>query len=97
MASQSRDPAGAMVTTDGGSSELARVEADIARTRDQVTRSVSALREAVVRRTDWREWVRRRPGWFLGAALALGFFWGRRHPGGAAGRITQSRRNRPWK
>jgi hypothetical protein len=85
--------------TDGAGSELARVEADIARTREQVSRSVSALREAVVRRTDWRQWVSRHPGVFLGAAFLLGFVWGRRAPAHVDRRIirSQSRRRLPWK
>jgi hypothetical protein len=58
--------------------ELARAEADIARTRAQVSRSVSALRQAMAESTDWREWVRRRPGVALAAAFTIGFIWGNR-------------------
>lgn len=58
------------------SPELVRVEQDIARTRERVSRSVLALRKAVSEQTDWREWVRRRPGLILGAAFAVGLLWG---------------------
>jgi hypothetical protein len=58
--------------------ELAQTEREIERTRARVSRSMIALRDAVSKRTDWREWVRERPGLFLAAAFALGIFWGRR-------------------
>jgi hypothetical protein len=57
-------------------SEVARAEAALERSRERVERSVTALREAFVRRTDWRGWVARRPAVFLGAAALLGFMWG---------------------
>ena len=63
-------------------SEVARAEAAIERSRERVERSVSALRDAFARRTDWRAWVARRPAVFLGAALMLGFMWGFRQRGG---------------
>ena len=65
-------------------SEVARAEAALERTRERVERSVSALRAAVARRTDWRAWVARRPAVFVGAAMLLGFMWGFRHSGGRA-------------
>jgi hypothetical protein len=65
-------------------SEVARAEAALERSRERVERSVSALRAAVARRTDWRAWVARRPSAFVGAALLLGFMWGFRHRGGRA-------------
>ena len=65
-------------------SEVARAEAALERTRERVERSVSALRAAVARRTDWRAWVARRPAVFVGAAMLLGFMWGFRHRGGRA-------------
>ena len=65
-------------------SEVARAEAALERSRERVERSVSALREAFVRRTDWRSWVARRPAVFLGAAMMLGFMWGFRQRGGRA-------------
>jgi len=63
-------------------SEVARAEAALERTRERVERSVSALRDAFARQTDWRGWIARRPGMFLGAAMLLGFIWGYRRPGG---------------
>jgi hypothetical protein len=63
-------------------SEVARAEAALERTRERVERSVSALRDAFARRTDWRAWVARQPGVFLGAAVLVGFMWGYRGPGG---------------
>ena len=53
-------------------------EADIARARERVARSVHALRSELDRRTDWHEWVARRPGTFLVSAFAIGFMLGRR-------------------
>ena len=44
--------------------EIARTEADIALARERVVRSVHALRAGLSRRTDWHEWVARRPGTF---------------------------------
>ncbi len=64
--------------------EVARAEAALERSRERVERSVSALRDAVARRTDWRSWLARRPGAFLGAALLLGFVLGFRRRGGRA-------------
>jgi hypothetical protein len=61
---------------DGG--DLARAEADVERARERVVQSVEALREEVVRQTDWRRWVARRPGVFLGVAFALGCWLGAR-------------------
>ena len=67
-------------------SEVARAEAALERSRERVERSVSALREAFARRTDWRSWVARRPAVFLGAAMMLGFMWGFRQRGGRSSR-----------
>lgn len=60
------------------SPELARVEADIARTRERVSRSVLALRAEISKRADWRDWVRRKPGLLMATAFMVGFIWGRR-------------------
>jgi len=67
-------------------SEVARAEAALERSRERVERSVSALRAAFVRRTDWRSWVARRPALFLGAAVVLGFMFGFRQRGGRSSR-----------
>jgi hypothetical protein len=56
--------------------ELARVEADIQRSRAQVADSMLALRREIARRTDWRGWVRNHPLSFLGGAVVLGFLFG---------------------
>jgi len=62
--------------------EVARAEAAIERSRERVERSVTALRNEIARRTDWRGWVSRHPTMFLGAAVLLGFMWGYRSRGG---------------
>jgi hypothetical protein len=59
-----------------GAEALAQAESDVERARERVTSSVLALRDEMVRRTDWRTWIRRRPLPFLGAAIALGFWLG---------------------
>jgi hypothetical protein len=54
------------------------VRAEIERAREQIHSSVMALREEVSRAADWRARIRRRPGLWLGAAFAVGFFLGTR-------------------
>ncbi len=56
----------------------AQIRAEIERTREQLASSVLALRQEVAVRTDWREWVRRRPGTCLAAAFTVGFLLGSR-------------------
>ncbi len=56
----------------------AQVRAEIERARQQIESSVVGLREQMAMRTDWREWVRRRPGLFLAGAFVLGFALGSR-------------------
>ncbi len=58
--------------------EVLQAEREIERTRVRVSQSVMALREAVARRADWREWVRERPTLFVVGAFALGLLWGLR-------------------
>ncbi len=60
------------------SPEVARAERDIALARERVSQSVLALRDAVAKQTDWREWVRRNPGLFMAGAFTLGLLLGRR-------------------
>ncbi|MFY0574992.1 DUF3618 domain-containing protein [Cystobacter fuscus] len=52
------------------------IRAEIERTRAELSHSVSALREEVAWRTDWREWVMRRPLACVGAAFFIGFVIG---------------------
>jgi hypothetical protein len=58
--------------------ELARAEANVERTRERVANSVVALRDEVVKKTDWRHWVAHRPGRVLGAAFLVGYWLGNR-------------------
>jgi ElaB/YqjD/DUF883 family membrane-anchored ribosome-binding protein len=53
-----------------------QIRAEIERTRAELSHSVSALREEVAWRTDWREWVTRRPLTCVGAAFFIGFLLG---------------------
>jgi len=76
------------------SPELAQAEADVERARERVAQSVMALRNEVVRRTDWREWIGRRPGTFLATAFVLGFLWGFRR---GAAVPTNTHRRRSWR
>lgn len=52
------------------------LRAEIERTRSELVQSVGVLREEVAWRTDWREWVRRRPLTCVGAAFFIGFVIG---------------------
>ena len=54
----------------------AEIQADIARAREEIARSVLTLRERMNEARDWRTWVRRRPVAAVGGALALGFWLG---------------------
>ena len=49
------------------------VRQEIQRTRQEVVLTAAALQEEVAMRTDWRQWVRRRPVLFMAAAFAVGF------------------------
>jgi hypothetical protein len=83
------------------SPEVLRAERDIELARERVSQSVMALRDAVAKRTDWREWIRRHPGLFMAGAFTLGLLWGsrpRRRPARDAGeRITNRGGTRTWK
>jgi len=56
--------------------ELALAETELERTREEVVRSVLALRRAMARRTDWREWVGRHALFSLGVVFAIGAIGG---------------------
>jgi len=56
----------------------AELREEIERTRAELVTSVSALREEVAARADWREWVRRRPLTCVGIAFAVGYLMGER-------------------
>jgi ElaB/YqjD/DUF883 family membrane-anchored ribosome-binding protein len=56
--------------------EILRAEADIARTRETVTRSVMALQQEISRRLDWREWIRQRPLLAVGLSFSVGALLG---------------------
>jgi hypothetical protein len=62
--------------------DVALAEAAVERSRERVERSVTALRDELARRTDWRGWVAQRPAVFLGAAVLVGFLCGYRRGGG---------------
>ncbi len=55
-----------------------QVRADIERARQQIESSVVGLRQQLAIGTDWRKWVRERPGLFVAGAFALGFVLGNR-------------------
>jgi hypothetical protein len=63
---------------ESGARSADQVRAEIERAREQIQTSVLALREEVGRAADWRAWIRRRPGLWLGAAFAAGFYLGTR-------------------
>jgi hypothetical protein len=69
---------GRELTENATDDALARAESDVERARERVTSSMLALRDEVVRKTDWRGWVRRQPVPVFGAAVALGFWLGYR-------------------
>jgi hypothetical protein len=90
MAANADRPADPTATEPLRNPEVVQAEREIERTRARVSQSMIALRDAVSKRTDWRIWVRERPGLFLAAAFALGMFWGRRS-GRRAGPAGSSR------
>lgn len=56
--------------------EVASAEEQVERTREQLLQSILMLKQTLVNQSDWREWVRRRPGPLVAAAFALGFILG---------------------
>jgi ElaB/YqjD/DUF883 family membrane-anchored ribosome-binding protein len=58
--------------------EILRAEEEIARTREEVTRSVMALQREISHSFEWREWVGRRPVLAVALAFGVGVLLGRR-------------------
>jgi hypothetical protein len=58
--------------------DVTRAVAELARSRDRFSLSMSALERGLARNFDWREWVRRKPGTALALAFGLGVLLGRR-------------------
>lgn len=58
--------------------ELMRAEEDVARARQRVAHSMTELQDELIRKVDWRRWVRRKPGLAVGIAFGLGLLLGRR-------------------
>jgi ElaB/YqjD/DUF883 family membrane-anchored ribosome-binding protein len=58
---------------------LARAQAEVAETREQVAHSMTELQQELARAIDWREWVRRKPGLTMGLAVCLGLLLGYSH------------------
>jgi hypothetical protein len=52
------------------------VRAGIARAREEIAESLENLKDKMTATTDWREWVRHKPGLFVAAAFAVGFIIG---------------------
>lgn len=50
----------------------AEIREGIERAREEIERSMAALREEVQETVDWRRYVRRRPSAFFAGALVLG-------------------------
>lgn len=57
---------------------LVEAEAEIARSRALVARSVLELQRELSRAVDWREWIRRKPVVAVSLAFGLGVLLGRR-------------------
>ncbi len=56
--------------------EILFAEAEIARAREAVAESITALEQEISRAFDWREWVRRKPYLAVAGALAVGALLG---------------------
>jgi hypothetical protein len=57
---------------------ISTTEEELARAREQLSASVSALNQRLVELRDFRSWVRRHPLKFLAGALGLGALLGLR-------------------
>jgi hypothetical protein len=58
--------------------DKAQLQAEIDRAGDEIRATMADLSAEVSASTDWREWVRRRPGVVLGGAFCIGFLIGSR-------------------
>ena len=56
--------------------EIARAEAELARTRETVALSVAALQREVSRTLDWRGWVQQKPLFSVALAFCVGALLG---------------------
>lgn len=70
-----------MTANDGRDPELVHAEAEIARARESVAESITALQREISRTLDWRDWIRRRPILAVAAAFAVGALLGGRRGG----------------
>ena len=57
--------------------EIARIQASIELTREQIVKSLEDVQENVQDSLDWKEWVKRHPWETVGVAFAIGFLIGR--------------------
>jgi hypothetical protein len=74
-----KGPGDADQGTDPRNAALVEAEAQIARSRALVTRSVLELQRELSRAVDWREWIRRKPVVAVSLAFGLGVLLGRRY------------------
>jgi hypothetical protein len=58
--------------------DLDQTEEELARAREQLQASVSALNQRLGELRDWRSWIRRNPLVFLAGAVGLGALFGMR-------------------
>jgi hypothetical protein len=72
MATNNHRPAAGL-----GDAALVQAEAEIAKTREVVARSLGELQRELARAIDWREWIRRQPVLAGGVAFGLGLLLGR--------------------
>jgi hypothetical protein len=56
--------------------EIVFAEVEIARAREAVAQSITALEQEIARTFDWREWIRRRPYLVVAGAFAVGALLG---------------------